>query len=180
MQFRVKIDMRNNFLLTAATFAAVLAVAGCGGKNTKATDAGESAAKDEKAAAPAAPASRWASDPFASTYAPYASKTTVIKGATILTGAGERIDNGVVVIENGKIAGVGGADLVSPAGAVVIDAKGKWMTPGIIDVHSHLGDYPSPSTESTSDGNEATAPNTSQVRSEERRVGKECRSRWSP
>src|SRR3990167_1076478 len=163
MQFRVKIDMRNNFLLTAATFAAVLAVAGCGGKNTKATDAGESAAKDEKAAAPAAPASRWASDPFASTYAPYASKPTVIKGAPILTGAGERIDNGVVVIENGKIAGVGGADLVSPAGAVVIDAKGKWVTPGIIDVHSHLGDYPSPSTESTSDGNEATAPNTSQV-----------------
>lgn len=161
MQFRVKIDMRNNFLLTAATLAAVLAVAGCGGKNTKAADAGDGAVKDDKAAA--APASRWASDPFPSTYAPYASKTTVIKGATILTGAGERIDNGVVVIENGKIAGVGGADLVAPAGAVVIDAKGKWVTPGIIDVHSHLGDYPSPSTESTSDGNEATAPNTSQV-----------------
>ena len=37
-------------------------------------------------------------------------------------------------------------------------ARGKFVTPGIIDVHSHLGDYPSPGTPSHSDGNEATAP----------------------
>ncbi|MFP5330575.1 MAG: amidohydrolase, partial [Alphaproteobacteria bacterium] len=43
-------------------------------------------------------------------------------------------------------------------GANVIDGSGKFVTPGIIDVHSHLGDYPSPGTESHSDGNEATAP----------------------
>ena len=46
----------------------------------------------------------------------------------------------------------------SPAGAVEVDGRGKWVTPGIIDVHSHLGDYPSPGTASHSDGNEATSP----------------------
>jgi imidazolonepropionase-like amidohydrolase len=45
-----------------------------------------------------------------------------------------------------------------PAGAQVIDGTGKWVTPGIIDVHSHLGDYPAPGVASHSDGNEATAP----------------------
>ncbi|HVL29302.1 MAG TPA: amidohydrolase, partial [Sphingomicrobium sp.] len=45
-----------------------------------------------------------------------------------------------------------------PAGAFEVDGRGKYVTPGIIDVHSHLGDYPSPGTEAHSDGNEATAP----------------------
>jgi imidazolonepropionase-like amidohydrolase len=45
-----------------------------------------------------------------------------------------------------------------PAGAYLIDAAGKFVTPGIIDVHSHLGDYPSPGVPGNSDGNEATSP----------------------
>jgi imidazolonepropionase-like amidohydrolase len=45
----------------------------------------------------------------------------------------------------------------------VVDGQGKWVTPGIIDVHSHLGVYPAPSTSSHSDGNEMTAPVTAQV-----------------
>ena len=44
-----------------------------------------------------------------------------------------------------------------------MDARGKWVTPGIIDVHSHLGVYASPSVNAHSDGNEATAPVTAQV-----------------
>jgi len=104
-------------------------------------------------------------DPYPSTYQPYSSGVTLITGATVLTGTGERINNGSVLIENGKIAGVG-ADLTAPEGATVIDAAGKWVTPGIIDIHSHLGDYPSPSTQSTSDGNEITNPNTADVWSE--------------
>ena len=48
-------------------------------------------------------------------------------------------------------------------GRAVIDGTGKWVTPGIIDVHSHLGVYPSPGASAHSDGNEATAPNTAQV-----------------
>jgi imidazolonepropionase-like amidohydrolase len=56
------------------------------------------------------------------------------------------------------IQAVGGPELASPAGAAEVDGTGKWVTPGIIDIHSHLGDYPSPGVASLSDGNEATSP----------------------
>ncbi|MFQ5562630.1 MAG: amidohydrolase [Parvularculaceae bacterium] len=103
-------------------------------------------------------------DPYPSTYKAYPSETTLITGATVLVGTGERIDDGAVLLADGKIAAVGPADEVTaPEGATVIDAEGKWVTPGIIDIHSHLGVYPSPGTQSTSDGNEATSPNTAQV-----------------
>ncbi len=101
-------------------------------------------------------------DPYPSTYEPYPSGTTLVAGATVLTGTGERIESGSVLIENGKISAVG-PDLAAPDGATVIDATGKWVTPGIVDIHSHLGNYPSPSTQSTSDGNEMTKPNTAEV-----------------
>ncbi|MBT8471787.1 MAG: amidohydrolase [Marinicaulis sp.] len=107
---------------------------------------------------------RPSTDPFPSTYEPYPSDTVVITGATVLTATGEEIENGSVVIEGGKISAVGAAgDVTEPEGATFIDASGKWVTPGVIDIHSHLGNYPSPSTQSTSDGNEATSPNTAQV-----------------
>ncbi len=152
----------------AAALAVLLTAAGCEGKGDKAAtdaDAPRAGASpgDEEKNETAAPASRWAADPYPSTYAPYPSAATVIRGATILTGNGARIDNGVLVIEAGKIVSVGGANVAAPDGARIIDASGKWLTPGIIDIHSHLGDYPSPQTASTSDGNEATAPNTAEV-----------------
>jgi imidazolonepropionase-like amidohydrolase len=98
---------------------------------------------------------------YASRYQPLSSEATLLTGATVLTGTGERLDGADVLFVDGKIVAVG-ADL-SLDGATVIDASGKWITPGIIDVHSHLGVYPSPSTASHSDGNEATAPVTAEV-----------------
>ena len=97
-------------------------------------------------------------DPYPSTYAPYPGVPTVIRNATVLDGEGGRIDGGTVVLADGVVQAIGGPDLAVPAGAQVIDATGKFVTPGIIDVHSHLGDYPSPAVESLSDGNEATGP----------------------
>jgi imidazolonepropionase-like amidohydrolase len=101
------------------------------------------------------------SAPFESRYAPLPSTTTLITGATVLTGTGERLDDADVLIENGKITAVGSG--LSADGADVVEAAGKWVTPGVIDVHSHLGVYPSPGTPSHSDGNEMTSPNTAQV-----------------
>jgi imidazolonepropionase-like amidohydrolase len=97
-------------------------------------------------------------DPYPSTYHAYPGAVTVIRGATVFDGEGGRIDNGTVVLADGVIQAVGGADVPSPDGAYVIDGQGKYVTPGVIDNHSHLGDYPSPGVESNSDGNEATGP----------------------
>jgi len=102
--------------------------------------------------------------PYPSTYSPYPSQPTLIKGATVLTGTGERIENGAVLLEDGKIAAVGAvSDIPAADGIVEIDAANKYVTPGVIDIHSHLGVYPSPGPQSMSDGNEATSPNTAQV-----------------
>ena len=101
-------------------------------------------------------------NPFPSTYKPYPSQTLLIANATVLDGAGARIENGAVLIEGGKIKAVG-ADLTAPDGAVTLDARGKWVTPGIIDNHSHLGAYPSPGVDSHDDGNEISGPVTAEV-----------------
>lgn len=110
-------------------------------------------------------ADHFPNDQFPSTYKPLPSKTTLIRNATVLTGTDREIDGADVLLQNGKIAAVG-KNLAAPAGAVVIDGRGKFVTPGIIDVHSHLGVYPSPSNEATADGNEMVNPVTAYVRSE--------------
>ena len=101
-------------------------------------------------------------DPFPSTYVPFPSRTTVIRNVNILTAAGPLIRNGAILMQNGKIAAVG-ASVNSPADALVIDGAGKYVTPGIIDDHSHLGVYAAPGGNALSDGNEATNPTTPQV-----------------
>jgi imidazolonepropionase-like amidohydrolase len=102
---------------------------------------------------------------YASTYQPLPSRTTVIRNATILTGAGPAIERGSILLQDGKVAAVG-ASVNGPADALVIDANTKWVTPGIIDTHSHLGVYAAPGIESLQDGNEATSPNTAEVSAE--------------
>ncbi len=104
-------------------------------------------------------------NPYGSTYQPPASPATVIRNATILTAAGPAIERGSVLLRNGKVAAVG-QTVDAPADAVVIDATGKWVTPGVIDTHSHLGVYAAPGIESLQDGNEMTNPNTAEVSSE--------------
>ena len=102
-------------------------------------------------------------DPFPSTYRGLPRENMAIVGGTVFTGAGQRIENGVVIITDGRVAAVGGASTPVPGGHRVVDARGRFVTPGIIDTHSHLGVYPSPGVTGMSDGNEATNPNTAQV-----------------
>jgi imidazolonepropionase-like amidohydrolase len=106
-----------------------------------------------------APKPRASVDAFPSTYRAPPSPATLIRGATVLTGVGTRIENGQVLIVDGRIAAVG-AEVTAPADARVIDAAGRWVTPGLIDVHSHLGVYPTPQVDAHNDGNEMTDPVT--------------------
>ncbi|MDO5505372.1 MAG: amidohydrolase [Pseudoxanthomonas suwonensis] len=101
-------------------------------------------------------------DPYGSTYQRIAAPPVLISGATVLTGDGRRLENTDVLMQDGRIVDVG-SGLTAPADATRVDGSGKWVTPGLIDVHSHLGVYPSPGTQSHSDGNEATAPVTAHV-----------------
>ena len=102
-------------------------------------------------------------DPFPSTYAPMPRENMAIVGGTVLTGAGTKFDNGVVIVTDGRVTAVGDASTPVPQGFRVVDARGRYVTPGVIDTHSHLGVYPSPGVQGMSDGNEATSPNTAQV-----------------
>ncbi len=99
---------------------------------------------------------------FASTYVPLPSRPTVIRNATVMTAAGPTMPDADVLMVDGRIAAVG-MSLQAPAGAVEIDGAGKWVTPGIIDTHSHMGVYAAPGGSALSDGNEATSPNTAEV-----------------
>lgn len=100
--------------------------------------------------------------PFASTYQPRPSSPTLIRGGTVFDGNGAEFANADVLMQDGRVSAVG-QNLTAPAGATVIDASGRFVTPGIIDAHSHLGVYPSPSIQATQDGNELTQPNTAEV-----------------
>src|SRR6478672_10643348 len=60
-----------------------------------------------------------------------------IRGATILTATKGTIQNGTIVLRDGKIAALG-ANVAIPGGADVVDAAGKFVSPGIIDCHSHI------------------------------------------
>jgi imidazolonepropionase-like amidohydrolase len=118
------------------------------------------------AASPAPPVTLSApnADPFPSTYRPFPSRVTVVRNVTILTAAGPAIRNGSVLLQDGKIAAVG-ASVQAPADAVVIDGAGKYLTPGIIDTHSHIGAGGAPGDPGaqTNDVNEATNPVTAHV-----------------
>jgi imidazolonepropionase-like amidohydrolase len=131
--------------------AALFTLAGC------TTGSGSSALASTPAPAAAS------DEPYASTYEPFPGVPTAIVGATIYDGAGGMIENGVVLFADGEIVGIGGADLAIPAGYTRVDGSGRYVTPGIIDIHSHLGDYPTPSVDAHSDGNEATDPTTPEV-----------------
>jgi imidazolonepropionase-like amidohydrolase len=133
----------------ALMFCAALTLGGC--------------AAGERPTPVAAAPSAVRADAYPSTYrAPMAGRTALI-GATIWTAAGTEIADGTLLIDEGRIVAVG-AGLAVPDGYRTVDARGKWVTPGVIDAHSHLGVWAQPdSIEVMIDVNELTDPNTAQV-----------------
>ncbi|WP_336978986.1 amidohydrolase [Altererythrobacter fulvus] len=142
-----------------AALVGALALGACTGN--------KGAVKSANAAPPPAKAEAKKDDakdqPYPSTYRPYPGTPTALVGATIYDGKGGRIDKGTVLFSEGKVVAVGNASLTIPEGYSRIDGTGKFVTPGVIDIHSHLGDYPSPAVASHEDGNEMTDPATPQV-----------------
>lgn len=140
--------MKTKAWLALMGAASLLALAGCGNDGD---DKGEKAKGSFEL--PVA---------FESTYKPTESGPVLITNAHIFDGKGGEIENGSVLLKDGKIVQVSDGD-IKAGDATVIDAEGRYVTPGIIDIHSHLGDYASPGLRAHSDGNEVTSPVTSQV-----------------
>lgn len=90
--------------------------------------------------------------------------TIAITGGRIVPIEGEPIENGTVLLAEGKIAAVGGTDLAVPPDAETIAASGKWVMPGFIDAHVHLGAYEEAGGWAGTDTNELTGPVQAHVR----------------
>src|SRR6059036_4309221 len=142
--------------------ALLVLLAGCASAGARTT----TAAPPPAPAAPAAAASQETAGAigpqYPSTYQRHPNPPVLIRNATVMTAAGQEIPNGSIVLEGGRIVAVG-TKVDAPAGAAVVDGTGKYVTPGLIDDHSHLGVYAAPGTDAESDGNEATNPVTAEV-----------------
>ena len=141
----------------------VLGAAAC------ATTAARPAQQTPSSAPPATTSARGSTDSistdraqYPSTYKRHPESPVLIRNATILTATGQEITNGSILLRDGKIVGLG-RELTPPPDAVIVDGSGKFVTPGIIDSHSHIGVYAAPGTAAESDGNEATDPVTGEV-----------------
>ena len=150
--------MKSHLLIATAFVAA----AACKPAKPATAPTPATAPKDSAAATGPGGVSGPNADPFPSTYTRIAAPPLVIRNVNIMTAAGPTIRNGMIAVADGKIVAVGPSVTV-PAGATVIDGNGKYVTPGIIDTHSHLGVYAAPGVQALSDGNEATNPVTPYV-----------------
>ena len=138
-----------------------------GGGLVAAAGCASAGARTTAAAPPAAPAPVAAQDTgigpqYPSTYKRHANPPVLIRNATIMTAAGQEIQGGSILLREGRIVAVG-TNVTAPSDATVVDGTGKWVTPGVIDTHSHIGVYAAPGTLAESDGNEATNPVTAEV-----------------
>jgi imidazolonepropionase-like amidohydrolase len=87
----------------------------------------------------------------------------LIKNAKIYTMAGNVIENGSILVKDGKIEEVG-EDVIAPLGVETIDAEGRMVTPGLIDAHCHLGMWEEGIGFEGDDGNEMVDPVTPELR----------------
>src|SRR6202165_5134588 len=142
--------------LSAALIVFLAACASAGARQTA-----SAAPAPTPAAAPAAQDTTEGPQ-YPSTYQRHANPPVLIRNAMILTATGQEITGGSILLRDGRIVAVG-TTVEAPADAVVVDGTGKWVTPGVIDTHSHLGVYAAPGTQAESDGNEATNPVTAEV-----------------
>jgi imidazolonepropionase-like amidohydrolase len=86
-----------------------------------------------------------------------------VTGGYVVPVASDPVEGGTVLIEGGRITAVG-ADVAVPEGATVIDATGRWVLPGFVESHGHVGIHEEGEGVAGNDTNEMTQPNTAAVR----------------
>ncbi len=89
-----------------------------------------------------------------SQYDPPAVAPTLIRGATVMTAAGETLEDADVLLQDGSITALG-SNLDAPPNALVVDGTGRFVTPGLIDSHSHIGVSATPEVAAHYDNNDA-------------------------
>ena len=90
--------------------------------------------------------------------APAAAQTLAITGGRVVIGDGsEPIEGGTVLIQNGRVVAAG-ADVAVPAGAQIVDARGKWVTPGVVAGFSRIGLVEVDAVDATNDTRASTSP----------------------
>jgi len=89
---------------------------------------------------------------------------TAIVGGRIVPVEGEPIEGGTLLIEDGRIAALGGPEVAVPEGAHVVEAAGRWVLPGFVEAHGHLGVHEEGEGWAGNDTNEMTDPVTAHVR----------------
>lgn len=82
---------------------------------------------------------------------------TLLRGGTLWTATGAILPSTDILMQDGHIVLIG-IGLALPQGATEVDARGRIITPGLVDMHSHLGVYAAPHAKSNADGNEMTSP----------------------
>jgi imidazolonepropionase-like amidohydrolase len=154
--------MRMRILSASSLGVIVAAAAACSSAGARTSQTPAPASPAPAAAAGQDTTNSWDRPQYPSTYRRRPNPAVVIRNATIMTATGQEIQGGSILFRDGRIVAVG-TTVDAPADAVVVDGTGKWVTPGVIDTHSHLGVYAAPGTQAESDGNEATSPVTAEV-----------------
>lgn len=90
-------------------------------------------------------------------------ETIAITGGRVVPVEGEPVENGTVVLVGGRITAVG-ADVDVPDGARVVDATGRWVVPGFVEAHAHMGVHEESEGWAGQDTNEMTDPNGARMR----------------
>lgn len=109
------------------------------------------AAKPKPKPLPSGPAP-YAQPASTGSYRPLPRTDTLIRNATILDGVGKRLV-GDVLMRDGRIVAVG-SNLQKDEGTVEIDGTGRWVTPGLVDIHTHYGTFLLPQTTAESDSSD--------------------------
>ncbi|AEE45474.1 amidohydrolase [Cellulomonas fimi] len=95
---------------------------------------------------------------------PALDRTVAIRGGYVVPVSAPPIEDGTVLVVDGRIAAVGGPEVEVPAGARVVDATGRWVLPGFVDGHAHVGLHEEGEGSAGNDTNEMVTPNTAGVR----------------